>query len=471
MSMKPFPKCQVLCVYHPSEERLREKLMGWLQVRGEERTLVILGAQPRGWEGMRVLGCEVGQEEEIAKEVMFLSIGYYSYLNQEEEAKAFARFSYLIEKQQLRVADFQDRGVTKLSHLLSNRRFASQSVEGSDLFGKFQGVPALICGAGPSLEREAAGVRALQERALLFAGGTALSSLTLLGLSPHFAGAIDPNPPQKRHALHQAHHCPIFYPYRTHPHHLKGWKGTGLWMPGAMHDLFEHRCFFDGGWNVSTFLTAIACEMGCNPIILVGVDLAQSKEKSYSLGLPRTEGGELVKVPGTNLYSRTDWLFARDWLADYARARPHVQWIQGSTGGLDIAGFERKSLSQIELPKQEALSQQVAEAIRKCPPKRADEYTQEELKASYRQVAALSHQLLELSSRLFPHPPHQKGEYVLLQVELEAEVVYRHHLLPMWNMWKPLMARQVPKEAPAGYGLELHRLLFMKEISDAAAAL
>jgi len=475
MSLATLPDCQVLCTFGSPEPDLYEALIDWLDEK-QERTLLVLDEKKEMARiDDRVYWCQLGNEEEVAKKLVFLSVGYLphpgnSEKSEEEMAASFAKLSYLIEKNQLIASDFQNQGLTQLDNFFKNASFAGQSVEGTDLFGKFQGVPALICGAGPSLEIDAEQVAALKDHALLFAGGTALSSLAMMGITPHFAGAIDPHSPQERHFLHKAHHLPIFYQNRTNPDRLKEWEGKGVWIPGGLNDLFE-KVHFDGGWNVSTFLAAIAYEMGCNPIILVGVDLAQSKDKSYASDLPRTEGGDLVQVPGTEFYSRTDWLFARDWLTEHARSRPDRQWIQTSKGGLDIGGFERKDLEEIKLPKIKHLERQINDALEKCRPKGKGAYSKEELIPSYCRVEELCNQLLELSEQIFPDPPHKKGEYTILQVEMEAEVVYRKHLLPIWNIWEPILARQIPKDVPPGYGIELNRLLFIKEICHAARAL
>ncbi len=160
----------------------------------------------------------------------------------------------------------------------------------------------------------------LKNNALLFAGGTALSSLGKYGLTPHFGGLIDPHPPTGRFFQHKSFEIPLFFQSRVSPDLLKQMRGPLLWIPGSQNDLLTEETF-DGGWNVSTFLTAIAQKLGCNPIILVGVDLAQRGEKSYAGDFERPEGGELIWVQD-DLYTRRDWLFAADWLADLAAAHP-----------------------------------------------------------------------------------------------------------------------------------------------------
>lgn len=67
---------------------------------------------------------------------------------------------------------------------------------GSSLFDKFKEVPAIICGAGPSLEKNLTLLKEIKDQAIIFAGGSALNALQAKGITPHFGAGIDPNPTQ-----------------------------------------------------------------------------------------------------------------------------------------------------------------------------------------------------------------------------------------------------------------------------------
>jgi hypothetical protein len=71
----------------------------------------------------------------------------------------------------------------------------------------------------------------------------------------------------------------------------------------------------------------------------------------------------------------------------------------------------------------------------------------------------------------FPHPPQEKGEYIVLEIELEDEVAYEKFLLPIWNVWKHIIQREIEPNVPKAYGIDVHRLLFMKRVCDEAKQL
>ena len=56
----------------------------------------------------------------------------------------------------------------------------------SSLFSKFDKVPAIICGAGPSLEKNLPLLGTLKDRAIIFAGGTAMNALNAQGMLSTF---------------------------------------------------------------------------------------------------------------------------------------------------------------------------------------------------------------------------------------------------------------------------------------------
>jgi hypothetical protein len=77
-------------------------------------------------------------------------------------------------------------------NFIENSRFLSSSYYGNPLKGVFRNVPAVVCGAGPSLEESIATLKTLENKALLIAGGSAITALSYHGIMPHFGVAVDP---------------------------------------------------------------------------------------------------------------------------------------------------------------------------------------------------------------------------------------------------------------------------------------
>ncbi|MDN3505872.1 MAG: DUF115 domain-containing protein [Simkaniaceae bacterium] len=460
MQAVELPECDVLCVYGPPNS----EVVAWLD-ENPERYVVVISEGEIAPSHVRMRSVSIQDEESLKKvawEFVFLK---FSYLG---DHGAFAKMQYFQEGVQLVASDYKERGLDLLANFMQNSELFDRARDGKDLFGSFSNVPAIICGAGPSLEEQIPYLRSLKDRALLFAGGTTLSSLSQFSIRPHFGGLVDPHPPVERLFAQQAHEVPLFFQARAHPTLLKQMQGPLLKIPGSDNDFFESDSF-DAGWNVTTFLVALATHLGCSPIILVGVDLAQREEKCYAGDLNRTEGGELIEVE-EGLSTRRDWLFAANWLSEFAKKHPEVEWVNASDG-LNIEGIEKKQLSDISFERENDLTSMIHGRIQGMEQGVFPDFQSEALKASFQNVGKLCEQMLLLLEKIFPEPPEKNGEYILLELELEKEMAMGAFLKPVWDRWKYVFMRQISNEIPEAYGIGLNQWLFIKGICDDAGTL
>lgn len=466
------PAADVICLYGLPNHELYLDLKDWLDEK-QERFLVILEDDERvlighqsGHERIRLCYAENDEAlKQIAWELVFLQFDYLktpgnSTKNSEKMESYFAKMAFFQQGIHLVASDFQNRGLDLLQNLIANQPRIAKAKKGEGLFGSFKNVPAIICGAGVSLEKEIGHLKELKSQALILSGGTALSSLGKFGLSPHFAGLIDPHPPSSRYFQHSSFNTPVFFQSRANAELLKQMKGPLLWIPGSENDLFAEETF-DGGWNVSTFLAAIALKLGCSPIVLVGVDLAQRGNKSYAGDFERPEQGELIWVR-EDLYTRRDWLFAAEWLSDLAKANPEVEWINCSDG-IEIVGFKKESASSLQFEKL-TFFQDKLDSLTEMAPK----LNVKELKESFSRVGQYAQEMLDLLEKIFPSSPEKNGEYALLEHQIAKESAYTQFLRPIWDVWKHVFSRQIPKDIPAEYGIGLNHWLFIQGICNDA---
>lgn len=231
--------------------------------------------------------------------------------------------------------------------------------------GEFQGVPAVICGAGPSLQAAASHLKHLENKALLFAGGSTLSALSHLGIRPHLGLAIDPNP-REYDCLKGCHYSdlPLIYGGRLLPkafelfHGPLGYirSGTG----GACESYLEEKLGVkeeeigpDLGreaLSVTTLAVATAVALGCDPIIFVGVDMAYTDQKLYAQGVKATwrlnqeetrVSEQLVRRKdrlGRPIFTLVKWIMESDTLSSYAKLHRDRRFFNASEGGL---GFRK----------------------------------------------------------------------------------------------------------------------------------
>lgn len=225
------------------------------------------------------------------------------------------------------------------------------------LYNQFQNIPAIICGAGPSLEKQLPFLKTLTDKALFFAGGSALNAVTSAGLYPHFGVGVDPNPEQYHRLLtNHAFHIPFLYRPRMSHEALDLILGDKLYVPGTtipLADWIETQLHIDApaldeGHNVVNLATHIAAKMGCNPILFVGMDLAFTQTRSYASGIPihplwlgksspyaiSQETVLRQDIYGATVHTKWEWLSEAVWLSHFAKNNPETQFVNVSEGGI-----------------------------------------------------------------------------------------------------------------------------------------
>lgn len=241
------------------------------------------------------------------------------------------------------------------------------------LAGHFKNIPAIICGAGPSLGKNIHILKTLQDKALIMAGGTAMNVLNGAGIMPHFGLGIDPNPSHySRLISNTAFETPFFYRQRMFSPALKMIHGERIFVTGAggyrLPSWFEERLEIpkvpdlEEGHNIVNFNLSIAKDLGCNPILVVGVDLAYSDNLSYAPGLVRhaiqdPKEAFLTKYSHEELLIKNDingvpvntlwkWVNESLWYAQFASKNPDVTLLNCTEGGIGFPHVPNVKLSE-----------------------------------------------------------------------------------------------------------------------------
>jgi len=416
--------------------------------------------------------------QELAWEFVFLRFGYAALQPGEMEAAGyfFAHLEHYHRGVDLLASDCEDMGLKVLKNGVENLKVLPRSRLGQALEGKCKGIPAIICGAGPSLNQAIPYLNQLKEKALLIAGGSAIRALNAQGISPHFSAHLDPAPPRDRFLEQDTHETPFFYQGRfshdllTKVHGPLFWMAAGgsypleEWM-AAECGLFSER--FDAGWTVSNFCTAIAAHLGCSSILFVGMDLSCGPDALYASGVKGEENREaLIELEPGKLYSKRDWMMSAEWTGAFAKKHSEIEWGNATEGGIDLPGIERKNLLEWEksLPDAERdLSALVSALTVEAPltPVSLEKVSdvKRKVRESFEKSLELCDALLKVWEKHYPHSPLEKGEYALLQSDLEQEICHAHFLLPLWNVWR----RPILRTSFHPLGQHLHRLLFFKK--------
>src|SRR5262245_18924083 len=88
-----------------------------------------------------------------------------------------------------------------LLNTIRNLRHIVEGVDPDRLRDAFSGVPAIVVGAGPSLDQNVRDLRTCAGRALIVATDTAWRPLASAGIDPHIVVALDPSEANGRHLI------------------------------------------------------------------------------------------------------------------------------------------------------------------------------------------------------------------------------------------------------------------------------
>jgi hypothetical protein len=260
------------------------------------------------------------------------------------------------------------------NNFFSNLPYLQRSKNFSSFKKKFLGVPAIICGGGPSLEKESVLLKTLQDKALIFACGAGMGVLSAHGVKPHFLVAIDPNFDEvSRVEKNFSFETPLVYRSRINKEAMGYFHGPLLFNNYSSNyptfelledyfDIPQEPC--EEGHSSVTFAVAMALEMGCNPITFLGVDLSYSDEKKYSKGAMnlmrcdkenerehRKDWEGLTKrkdIFGNQVTTMWKWITESFWLSALLRENPETTWINAAQSGIGFKCIANMSLKVIE---------------------------------------------------------------------------------------------------------------------------
>lgn len=364
-----------------------------------------------------------------------------------------------------------------------------KSFDGNGLKDCFKDVPAIICGAGPSLSNDLEALKDLNDRALIFAGGSAITALSNQGVRPHFGVAYDPNDEElKRFMAASAFELPLLYASRLHAGIFNTMNGptgylhsqTGGWAEHWMEEelgLDQHP--LQAGLtmeaiSVTAATLPLACLYGCNPIILLGVDLAFTNNEAYSSGVVASNGAGLKKRQeevrtSEKLLTRTDiygnpiktlikWVMESATMSAFAKHNPDFTFINATSGGLGFKNIPNQSLGEIPLKTSYDLHAMVHQQIEThplpIPPGKVDEKLLK-LKESLEKAREYVTIALEELERVKGKDP-ETGRLIFAQMELETLDAYTALLQPHDQAFTTLHQRQ---HRPRNWGEEKNSTL------------
>ncbi len=224
---------------------------------------------------------------------------------------------------------------------IANARHLTHRPSITRLAGAFRGVPAVICAAGPSLDRQLPKLAAARDRVLVVAIGQTLRALRRAGIEPDLVHVVESQDVAHQlteagdvSRLHlvlppQAHPSLFTLPVRQHWIAYQSTNPFGCWIGEQLGE----RDFLPSAGTVTQCSLHLARVMGCNPVAVIGQDLAFTGGRLYASGSAYHDVGFRTLADGryeyTNLRGKLEAL-GRD---DPGQAMGgELIWVEGWDG-------------------------------------------------------------------------------------------------------------------------------------------
>ena len=301
------------------------------------------------------------------------------------------------------------RARTWITDILANLEFLVGVTPFLALEGHYRDVPAFIVGAGPSLGKNVELLKEATQKGIVFASNTSGRALGKNGVAPQVLACLESiDLSADLSTLPFIDEVVRAFSLTGSPAHMK--VGRGPLLPtyeGIRGCLPLVELLGSAGLSVGASVTTaaftLAERLGCNPIVLVGQDLAFTGNQAYAAGtsyegstiqvdgagrivhswskakveahgttagnLPQSQPHQEVpawggtgSVPSTQTFTAV-----RDWLATAAevtgRQKTELRFVNATEGGARIPNFEERTLAAVlaELPERGITPRSIAD--------------------------------------------------------------------------------------------------------------
>jgi antitoxin component YwqK of YwqJK toxin-antitoxin module len=365
-------------------------------------------------------------------------------------------------------SELQELRADVFTNFYSNIPLISDCYRADSLYGAFPSVPAIICGAGSSITSQLPALKEAVNRAIVFASGSAMNILNEHEIFPHFGPGLDPTTSQlSRIRTNYAYEIPYFVRARFQNEAWQTLHGPKIYVGGnceyLIYEWFEKELgifpekSLQVGVSSTNFSLEFARILGCNPIILIGVDLAYTDSSRYAKGVKahpaenRIEHLSLDYKPDRNLVGRDnkgkmiktklDWQIEANIIGDFQNDNPGTHIINATAEGLEIplvdqmdfneaikkylkkdSDFRSWIHTEIQDANYKGLTKEKAlEVIDKW--RRSLKACDEKYEQLKREIEKEWKKCLE--GRKLPQRPYN-GAIALLETEIEEEEVYKY---------------------------------------------
>lgn len=264
-------------------------------------------------------------------------------------------------------------------HFLRNTPRKAEAASLKLLRGRFKGVPAVIVSAGPSLDETAHLLNEVRDRALIFVVDTSFRVVSDRGIDRHFVVSVDQKDATLLHFADRTPRetdiliatsgaPPLVWDLFPGPRFFGEFEtGSGekskilSWIAESLG--FDEEYLFRGN-SVAISSIGAAHLLGCEPIILLGQDLAILPDRTHAegtiypirQGLSESAGILTVPAVGGGTVPTTQWLKNIQNNLEYTLMKHRLNVINATARGARIRGTT-------EIPFSEVLEKHLGDAV------------------------------------------------------------------------------------------------------------
>lgn len=229
----------------------------------------------------------------------------------------------------------------------------------NDLFARLpRSLPVVVVAGGPSLNKNAAQLKELHNKALIVCIDRAVHTLDSYGVKPDLLITLDVEKPTGHLIVDSMPDVQLLCAFQANKETQKHFDGRMIYyhawigedqLPGIGWRIFQQG---DIGSNVAGGAFSTFIDFGSETIIFVGQDLAMLGNQSHADGSDEgvsyeSKVMEVEGVFGEPVLTRRDWVSFRDDYEKIIKRHPDSRVIDATEGGALIHGTEVMSLRQV----------------------------------------------------------------------------------------------------------------------------
>ena len=377
-----------------------------------------------------------------------------------------------------------------MENISSNFFEVVNSFHVNKLKNAFKNVPAIICGAGVSLGEAVSDLKKCEQKALLFAGGSAITALSYQGIRPHIAMALDPNDEEyTRLKSSSSFEMPFVYSSRLNKDVLLSTNMKSGYLCSDTGGVFESWMQEQLGMDleslgselgmealsVTTLAIPLARHLGCSPILFCGVDLSYRNNQRYTEGvLPSSavffkdlafEKRSMEKPvrrkngAGKIVNTLVKWVMEASCISSYVKKHPEAAFFSASAEGLPIPGVP--VLSVEEFLKRYCKKEYDLRGLVQAEGEMASfSFSKESVKEAFSSLVTSLEECLPLFDQMSLEiekklelvsdlsVSHQSGRMSLLEMDLQENPAYAACLQCSFAAYQKILERSYPSLDP-----------------------